>query len=72
MKRNIKKTILFLLFLSPIRWAGYEVFPSNPHMNFDIQSHHLNIFSMAGTVIFFLKRGDRRREEAFHHFLRSP
>lgn len=43
MKRNIKKTILFLLFLSPILWAGNEVFPSNPHMNFDIQSHSLNI-----------------------------
>jgi len=43
MKRNIKKTILFLLFLSPILWAGNEVFPSNPHMNFDIQSHSLKI-----------------------------
>ena len=43
MKRNSKKTILFLLFLSPILWAGNEVFPSNPHMNFDIQSHSLKI-----------------------------
>jgi hypothetical protein len=43
MKRNIKKTILFLLFLSPILWARNEVFPSSPHFNFDIQSHHLNI-----------------------------
>jgi len=43
MKKNSKKTILFLLFLSPILWAGDEVFPSNPHMNFDIQSHSLKI-----------------------------
>src|SRR4030042_1056537 len=43
MKKNSKKTILCLLFLSPILWAGDEVFPSNPHMNFDIQSHSLKI-----------------------------
>jgi len=43
MKRNIRKAILFLLFLSPILWAGNEVFPSNPHMNIDIQSHSLKI-----------------------------
>jgi len=35
--------ILFLLFLNPILWAGNEVFPANSHMNFDIQSHSLNI-----------------------------
>jgi hypothetical protein len=43
MKRNIKKTILFLLFLSPILWAGDEALPSSTHFNFDIQSHSLKI-----------------------------
>jgi hypothetical protein len=43
MKRNIKKTTLFLLFLSPILWAGSEVLPSSNHFNFDIQSHSLKI-----------------------------
>ncbi|MGQ9645784.1 MAG: hypothetical protein ACUVWO_04505 [Thermodesulfobacteriota bacterium] len=43
MKRDLKKTIRLLVFLSPILWAGNDVIPSSSHFNFEIQSHFLKI-----------------------------
>jgi hypothetical protein len=40
---KLRRTLLFLLSFILLLWAGEAVFPSNSHMNFDIQSHSLNI-----------------------------
>jgi len=53
----LKRIVLFLFFLVPILWVAKESFPTSANFNFDIQSHHLNIFSVAGTTMFFLKGG---------------
>ena len=42
-RKSLRKIFFFLLFSTVLLWAGNEVFPSNPHMNFDIQSHSLKI-----------------------------
>jgi hypothetical protein len=42
-KKNLRKILFFLLSFILLLWAGNEVFPSNPRMNFDIQSHSLKI-----------------------------
>jgi aminopeptidase N len=42
-RKSERKIFFFLLSSILVLWAGNEVFPSNPHMNFDIQSHSLKI-----------------------------
>jgi len=42
-RKSLRKIFFFLLSSILVLWAGNEIFPSNSHMNFAIQSHSLKI-----------------------------
>ena len=41
--KSVRKTVLFLFFLTVLLWTAGEAFASFPHFDFNIQSHHLFI-----------------------------